>query len=1255
MDPVGKKLATVRGMTPEAIKTLLEREGLDIRQLNINNRDALDTARQSIQHTRDMIDLREEGEAQAQAAVAQFLDEAQMYIGDTLALQQKEEELALKLAAISQNNSAISNSYLEQIGRLAAETVKNVGVSQEALDAARAEYDSRMGQHDETIAQLEQNLADAEKQFAEDSQKLTDALASANESMERLDHALYDPEGVLQTTTRNVSQELATLDDKLANTTQDLEARIVQSSNGKNSVTVTYGLNPNREGDATGDVWWRVDDKGNVIGFWTWDEHSRTWVPQTIEHQVISSVDVNKLTVASTATMNEAVINKVWADGIAAKSITAARISISGDGNLLPEIQSFVGGTILSNNDKESPYRDFGFNSEDPSMWIKGRKDVYIYHPIQLVAGAEYVFEFDVMSTVAGTRLYWRMLSGSIDTPNTPPSTITVTVRGTNSINLVTNYLVSGAMRWEHVEVVFSSPVSATAWLRLLANHQNGTANKEGYQWFRNVRLYKRTGATLIEDGAITTDKVAAGAITAKQIEAGTITGKEIAADTISARNLTITPGNLFPDPYFKDPTWDSGNVSRITGGGLSITASGVNAGRYFQPEGKPADSAIQMEPGATYLITVDVKFDGTDGVTFFNVNMRYTRNDGGKVIRGVSRLHRNDATSYKWGTLTGTLVAPDNMGTAPCTLGFSVDRSHPDGSVSINNVRLVRAADASLIVKGGIIADHISSGAITAKKLNIKSGEMDGAWIKDATINNAKILSGLDATKITSGTIDARRVSIENMDASSITTGALRADRIEANSFAQLGQSLIPNIPGTTTPQIHTGNNIIPVESTHAWQAESPVKDTIIWRGDRSDISVADPIPIKVDSNTKYYYHFWARGPVGSRFGIRMQDMDTNSYAMDNSRVEWVKGKTSGNYWYVGGTHEITKDGWEEFEGYFYFLPDTKWVQLHMIQWNLNVAGVNPASQCITGLDIRAHLVDQAEINKLQSDYNLYTDAVNQAQTNAIAALADASASMQATQANQKLINEAQASLNRSIQEQLWSHQDMLEQLEIRAAKTYGTHGTGIAKDDPNIQVDNNERSVAPDGSEEWNSLKTPYFDLYWHYYPAVDTRMYYKGTWSGTIDIRTKFRANSLTTSPSMDEWVHYLAPGGSRYLKFSSGVDVAIRREYVSVVITPDSLNREVTVHLWPASGRWSSSTDPNHLVRAQDAKWIRFKNTVTCSEDVYVREELPGGSFATTIIPVGDPIPAQKLWAEDQTGEQRPYYFKEFRDNSSITYV
>ena len=117
-------------------------------------------------------------------------------------------------------------------------------------------------------------------------------------------------------------------------------AMALTSANGRNSVIhstlAPSGTTNPKTGlpNVEGDVWWRWDSEAtrNVIGQWFWIDGA--WVASTINHQVISSVDVNKLVVTGSAKMSQAVIDKLWADVVLSRKIITDMLVVTGSNRL---------------------------------------------------------------------------------------------------------------------------------------------------------------------------------------------------------------------------------------------------------------------------------------------------------------------------------------------------------------------------------------------------------------------------------------------------------------------------------------------------------------------------------------------------------------------------------------------------------------------------------------------------------------------------------------------------------------------------------------------------------------------------------------------------------------------------------------------------------------------------------------------------------------------------------------------------------
>ena len=143
--------------------------------------------------------------------------------------------------------------------------------------------------------------------------------------------------------------------------------QVQTSVNGKNSITRATRAPSTSAADrgvVAGDAWYYVDGNGDSIGMWIWSGSS--WVASKVRNEMLDTVDVNKLKVHGTAEMDEAVIDKLFAETFAAHKITARELSIGAvgpDGELVPGTVRGVhiqDGTVSANKiiidgDPENP------------------------------------------------------------------------------------------------------------------------------------------------------------------------------------------------------------------------------------------------------------------------------------------------------------------------------------------------------------------------------------------------------------------------------------------------------------------------------------------------------------------------------------------------------------------------------------------------------------------------------------------------------------------------------------------------------------------------------------------------------------------------------------------------------------------------------------------------------------------------------------------------------------------------------------
>lgn len=258
-------------------------------------------------------------------------------------------------------------------------------------------------------------------------------------------------------------------------------------------------------------------------------------------------------------------------------------------------------------------------------------------------------------------------------------------------------------------------------------------------------------GTANIKDAAITNAKI--NDLNANKITAGDISADRIKTNVISAVNASIGSATI--------DSAKIGNLSanKITSGDIAtdrLKANAINA--VNATVGNATINAAKIgNLSADKITTGDISADRIKVNVIKAIN---TTTDN--AVIGSAKIANLDASKITTGTL-------------------SADRI---GAKSIDASKIKAETISSIEVNAGnIVANKIASGEIKVGNANIVDGSISGAKISKATITNAQIsdafiadayIRNLDAGKITSGTLDANKVSVKNLKADSIVAGAI-------------------------------------------------------------------------------------------------------------------------------------------------------------------------------------------------------------------------------------------------------------------------------------------------------------------------------------------------------------------------------------------------------------------------------------------------------------------------------------------------
>ena len=333
----------------------------------------------------------------------------------------------------------------------------------------------------------------------------------------------------------------------------------VQTSvDGKNKITYDPALPPSSYVGAVGDTWYRTSGN-SMIGFWKWD--GAAWVQQELSTTVIPQIDIGAGTFGSLSGAR-----------LEAGTVSASSIAV-GDFSNLATIDPVRNVNVTRpeswSTETVGDYITPKATSQNYLMF-KDRTDT-----VPFKAGDQLRVEFKGVSDVNGSALlrlwgYPALADGT--------TSGLVGVSGDSFSFTTTEQSFSGKVT---IPESFGASTTLRSWIIGLG--PQGGLDMHGVR-VRDVRVYRMTDTTLIQNGAITTDKLAVGSITAESgiiesLDLGTATVGEL--DGIRIMGQSIRGEQLSGDAI--DGKVSTGGTYRTTGG----SGSWSDAGLFIaQPDG---------------------------------------------------------------------------------------------------------------------------------------------------------------------------------------------------------------------------------------------------------------------------------------------------------------------------------------------------------------------------------------------------------------------------------------------------------------------------------------------------------------------------------------------------------------------------------------------------------------------------------------------------------------------------------------------
>ncbi len=477
---------------------------------------------------------------------------------------------------------------------------------------------------------------------------------------------------------------------------------------------------------------------------------------QSFAGLIMAKRTTGELIVDGVITADKVAVNAIAADSIQANAVTAGKIAASSVG--ADHVQA---GAITASKVTISDFTNLITNSQlnDVDAWSLDPDVVRVPNPGNGAAVGSFRISGDItvnqyarFKGVAVTPGTSYLMSAHYRASNAAGRKLTPRF-GVMWLNKDGGYIQENMFNASDVlittyayrEAVFTAPEGAVTAVCLYGRLAEDQIN-EGFIELPSFRAM--TGGSLIVDGAISAEKVAANAISAEKIatnavttakiSAGAVTADQIAANSITAEKLVVSsPTNLIPDTF----GWTEGaNASswRRVGFGLNDTKGSV----WLQHKiSVVLDTLFEARKGTQYLFTVELACQ-TNGA------------------RQVFELVKEDGTPFSPRRFLGSFATDsDDYRPYSNTVEFETSErvrlkvfandnqtASTGGYMWIRNPSLRAMAQGELIVDGAVTADKLDTNAVTADK--IAANAITAAKISAGAVGAEQIAAKVITTK---------------------------------------------------------------------------------------------------------------------------------------------------------------------------------------------------------------------------------------------------------------------------------------------------------------------------------------------------------------------------------------------------------------------------------------------------------------------------------------------------------------------------
>ena len=323
-------------------------------------------------------------------------------------------------------------------------------------------------------------------------------------------------------TIATAAQSAASAAQSSANAAQDAANAAQTTADGKNKIVRSTSAPSSTSEYAAGDQWW-VCSGSTVTALYLYS--GTAWVSQTLTNSVIANLDAGKITTGY-----------VDAARIAANSITADKLLVGGGGDYSPNPTFDPSGPLLGT----------------PHWWIPGNGG----HSVKLTGRDNFFPPSTAFPVTKGDTFY--ITCEAAHTAGTAslslglwwtvsPSTAT-SIRAYSNMQQATDLGQSANYpTWHTYAATISVPTASDAvvtaargYIQMDVDFPDKETTAQNTWLIGNYHIYKVNDATLIADGAISTNKLVANAVTADKADIGSLTAAIVSSNQFKTPNNRV-------------------------------------------------------------------------------------------------------------------------------------------------------------------------------------------------------------------------------------------------------------------------------------------------------------------------------------------------------------------------------------------------------------------------------------------------------------------------------------------------------------------------------------------------------------------------------------------------------------------------------------------------------------------------------------------------------------------------------------------